>query len=170
MAAGIEKHLYDLIQHFKVAMVITQATGGGVHVRPMAVAQIAAGAQAYFATSIESPKVAEIEADPRLVISFQGKSDYAVLYGTGEIVRDRALIDKLWDESWRLWFPGGKDDSTLCLLRLAPERGEYWDRSGAQGLRFLFEGVKAILQGTTAAVDDDPEQHAKVRLGKQGAR
>ncbi len=99
MAAETEKHLYDLVKHFGTALVITRRSDGEVHARPMAVAQLQAGLDAYFTTSINSPKVAEIEADPRVAIAFQSTSEDAVVYGKATIVRDRALIHKLWSES-----------------------------------------------------------------------
>lgn len=166
MPADTQKHLYDLVKDYDTALVITHQAGGKVHARPMAVAQLKPGLDAYFATSTSSPKVAEIEADPRIAIAFQSRSEDAVIYGKGKIVRDRALIHKLWSEPWRLWFPGGKDDPSICLVRFDAEEGEYWDRSGAEGLKFLFEGAKAILQGRQANVDNDPHQHARVRLAK----
>ncbi len=87
--------------------------------------------------------------------------------GTATVLRDKSLIDQLWSETWRLWFPMGKDDPTLCLLRVDAQSGEYWDRAGSNRLKYLFEGLKAVMQGTTPDVDEDPEQHAKVRLGSK---
>jgi general stress protein 26 len=155
------KHFYDLVKDIKTAMMITRA-GGKLHARPMTVADLRPDADAYFATSLDSPKVAEIEADPSMMITFQDGRQFAMLSGNARIVRDRALIDKLWSEAWRVWFPNGKDDPSLCLIKLEAQEGEYWDSSGVRGLRYLFEGVKAILQGTTP--ETDAGQHAKVRL------
>lgn len=166
MTVGTGKHLYDLVKHYRTALVITRRADGRAHARPMAVAQLQPGLDAYFSTSIGSPKVREIEEDPRVAIAFQSASEDAVIYGQATIVHDRELIHKLWSESWRLWFPRGKDDPSLCLVRFKPEEGEYWDRSGAEGIRFLFEAGKALVQGRQADVDDDPAQHARVRLVK----
>jgi general stress protein 26 len=164
VAADTQQHLYDLVKHYDTALVITYRPDGKAHARPMAVAQLQADLDAYFATSITSPKVAEIEANPRIVVAFQSKSEDAVIYGKATIVRDRGLIHKLWSESWRLWFPGGKDDPSICLVRVDAEEGEYWDRSGVEGLKFIFEAGKAIMQGRQPHVDDDPQQHARVPL------
>ena len=95
-----EKHLYELIKHFRTAMVVTHAKDGSCHARPMAVAEIKPGADAYFATTIDLPKIAELEADPRILITFQSSSEFATLEGTATIVRDRVLIDRLWSEAW----------------------------------------------------------------------
>ena len=165
MTVETEKHLYELIRDFPVAMVVTRGAGGIIHARPMAVAQLKPDAEVYFATSLDTPKVAEIEADPRVAITFQSPAGYAALNGTAVVVRDKALIDQLWSEAWRVWFPLGKDDPTLCLLRVTAHSGEYWDRGGTNRLKYLFEGLKAVLQGTTPDVDDDPSQHAKVQMG-----
>jgi general stress protein 26 len=128
----------------------------------MAVAEVRPDADTYFSTSIESPKIAEIEADPHVLITFQGHNEFVSIEGTATVVRDRALIDRLWAEDWRLWFPEGRDDPTLCLLKVSAERGEYWDTSGVRGVRFLFECMKAIFQGRQPV--KDAAQNAKVEL------
>jgi general stress protein 26 len=156
------KHLYELVEHFRTAMLITHGQNGSMRARPMAVARLAPGSDAYFATSVEMPKVQEILFDPNVLISFQGSSEYAVIEGTAELVRDRRLIEELWQESWRAWFPGGREDPALCLIKVTPRCGEYWDNSGAEGISYLFEGVRAIFQGRRAK--EGPAQHAKVDL------
>ena len=158
-----EKHenLYQLVKSIGTAMLITRS-GGELHARPMSVADLRPEADAYFATSIESPKVAEIEADPYAMVTFQDGMKFAVITGQVRLVRDRALTDKLWSEAWRAWFPGGKEDPSLCVLKFEAKAGEFWDNSGVKGLRYLFEGAKAILQGERA--NPDADQHAKVQL------
>jgi general stress protein 26 len=163
VTATAEAHLYDLLKEFDTAMVVTHR-GPEMHARPMAVAQVRPDADLYFATSIESPKVREIEDDPRVAVLFQSGSRFAAVQGTAAIVTDKALIDRLWSGSWRLWFPGGKDDPKLCLVRVDATSAEYWDRSGAEGVRFLFEGLKAVAQGRTPKIAE-PEHHARVTPG-----
>ena len=156
------EHLFELTKHFKIAMLVTHEQDGGFHSRPMAVAEIKPDADAYFSTSLESPKIAEIEADPRVLITFQGRDEFASIEGTATVLRDRALVDRLWAEDWRLWFPDGKDDPTLCILKVSAQRGEYWDTTGVEGIKFLFEGVKAIVQGRQPV--KSAAQNAKVDL------
>jgi general stress protein 26 len=155
------EHLYDLVKDIKTAMLITRA-GGKLHARPMSVAELRPDADAYFAAALDSPKVAEIEADPLAMITFQDGGQYAVISGNARIVRDRALIDRLWSDAWKVWFPGGKDDPSLCLIKLEAQEGEYWDSSGTRGLKYLFEGVKSVLQGSRPETDET--QHGKVAL------
>lgn len=156
------QRLYDLIKDFDTAMLVTHAPDSTLHARPMAVAEIDQEADATFATSIDSAKIAEIERDPRVLVSFQSGSEFATLTGTARIVRDRSEIDRLWSEGWRVWFPKGKDDPSLCLLRVEAITGEYWDSSGVEGAKTLFEGVKALIKGRRPQHDES--QHAKVDL------
>lgn len=156
------QHLYDVTKGFNTAMLVTRTPDGGLHARPMAVAEMERDADAYFSTSLESPKIAEIEADPRVLVTFQSSSEFATIEGVATIVRDRSEIDRLWSESWRIWFPKGKDDPNLCLLRLSAERGEYWDTSGVEGIKFMFESLKARMAGRTP--EKSEIQNAKVQL------
>ena len=55
-----QKHLYELIDDFDTAMLVTHSSGAGMHARPMAVAQLKPDADTYFVTSIDAPKIAEI--------------------------------------------------------------------------------------------------------------
>jgi general stress protein 26 len=43
---------------------------------------------------------------------------YLSVSGVAEVCTDRAKIAELWTEEWKLWFPGGKDDANLALLRV----------------------------------------------------
>ncbi len=156
------KHLHDLIEDFDTAMLVTRAADGHLHARPMAVAELHADADVYFVTGVDSPKVAEIYADADVLVTFQSARQYAALYGRVNVVQDRTLIDKLWKEPWKVWFPRGKSDPSIALLRFDAERGEFWDNSGLQGLRYVFEAAKAYVRGDRPPVDSD--QHAQVRL------
>lgn len=157
-----QKQLYDVIKGFNTAMLVSRTATGGIHARPMAVAELKPDADVYFATAIDSPKVAEVEANPDVVITFQGSSEFAALHGTVSVLRDRVLIEQLWSPAWKVWFPQGKDDPSICLIRFVGKEAEYWDNSGLKGLKYLYEGAKAVLKGERPDVDRD--QHAKVKL------
>jgi general stress protein 26 len=156
------QHLYDLLTGFDTAMLVTRAEDGNLHARPMAVAELHADADAYFVTSIDSPKVAEIYADADVLLTFQGAHRYAAVYGRVNVIRDRALIERLWSEAWRAWFPRGKADPAITLLRFDAERGEFWDGSGMRGVQYAFQAAKAYLTGGTPRVATG--QHGRTRL------
>src|ERR1700748_2778764 len=105
-----KEHLHELIADFGSAMLTSRVLGGQLHVRPMAVAKVCPDEQLYFATGLTSPKVGEIHENPAVVVTFQSRSEFVALYGTARIVRESAVINELWSEGWRVWFPDGKDD------------------------------------------------------------
>jgi general stress protein 26 len=155
-------HLYDLTKGFKTAMLVTLSEDGNLRARPMAVAEIKPDADMCFSTSLDSPKIGEIEANPNVLVTFQSSSEFATIEGTAEIVRDRAEIERLWSEDWRIWFPGGTNDPHLCVLKVSAERGEYWDTGGLEGIKFMFESLKARMVGRKA--ERNEVQNAKVQL------
>jgi general stress protein 26 len=156
------EHLYDVIKAFDTAMLITRAADGTLRGRPMTVADPNRNGEIYFSTSVDSPKVKELEADPRVSVTLQGTARHASVSGTARVVRDRALVEELWTESWRLWFPKGKDDPSLCLIAVKPNEGRYWDYSGARGVEYLFAAAKAYLSGKSPEPTDG--QTGDVRL------
>lgn len=158
-----QQHLYDLLKDFDTAMMITQGAQTQMHARPMAIAELKPDADAYFATSLDSPKVAEIANNAHVTLTFQSHKQFAALYGSVEIVKDRAQIDRLWKEAWKVWFPNGKDDPNLTLLRFNAENGEYWDNAGVQGIKYAIKAINAYVTGETPK--NDSKEHAKVNLG-----
>ena len=161
-SAAKQERLYDVIKDFDNAMLVTTAASGRDHARPMHIAEIREDGDIFFATSMDSPKITEISVNPEVVVTFQSSRQFAAVYGRAELVRDRNLIDHLWSEAWKVWFPEGKADPTLCLIRVDGREGEYWDNAGMQGIKYAFQAAKAYMQGRTPTQDE--KQTAKVRL------
>jgi general stress protein 26 len=157
-----KKHLYEMLKDFDTAMLVTHSPDGHMHARPMAVAELEPDGDAYFVTGIDSPKVAEIEAEPRVTLTFQSSRQFATVCGRVKVVRDRALLDRLWKEAWKVWFPKGKDDPEISLLKFDAEHGELWDNAGARGVKYAVEAIKAYAKGERP--EPDPDRHARVDL------
>ena len=72
-AADKKKHLIELIKDFDNAMLVTRAEDGGLRSRPLAIAEMQDSGLLYFATSVESGKAHEVEADPNVNVSLAGR-------------------------------------------------------------------------------------------------
>jgi general stress protein 26 len=84
---------------------------------------------------------------------------WACIGGTITEQHDAERIDKYWGPVVSAWFPEGKDDPELTLLRLDAEDAEVW--SANQGpFRFAFEIAKANLTDTEPDLGD----HARLNL------
>mgnify|MGYP000111908388 CR=1 FL=1 len=73
----------------------------------------------------------------------KGHDFFACLAGSVSTHNDRAQIDKLWNSHVESWFPEGKEDPNLTLLRFDIESAELWetDISLAGRLKMLFGGT-----------------------------
>lgn len=159
-----ETKFRELLQEFGVAMLVTRTPGGELRGRPMALAEIQPDNSLWFATDKHSAKVDELAADSHVVVTMQSKTTFVSLSGRAKPVEDRATAARLWKAEWKVWFPGGKDDPNLLLLRIDGDAGEYWDNSGTSGIKYLLEAGKALLTGTRPDAGDDPKIHGKVDL------
>jgi general stress protein 26 len=153
------KHLEELLEGFDTAMLITRH-GDQQHARPMAVAAVDGPTVVWFATTDDSPKAEEIRLDSFAVVTAQSDHKFVALTGRAELVNDRKKIDEFWSEAWRVWFPRGKDDPTLCLIRVTVDDAEYWDYSGTKGVTYAFEAAKAYVKGVTPSPAQG--QHARI--------
>ena len=110
------QRLSTLLSLFETAMLVTRTGGGGMRARPLSIAESQDDGAMYFSTAIDSPKVHELEADPHVNVVMQDARRFVSLSGTATVVRDRALIERLWRPSWKVWFPQGKDDLSAPLV------------------------------------------------------
>ena len=85
----------------------------------------------------------------------KGQDFFACLSGNAQIDEDRAMIDKLWSKPAEAWFPGGKDDPNLALLRFDIADAELWESDVSLGGK-----LKMLLGGTITP--SEAGSHAKV--------
>lgn len=157
------EHLLELLGDFEESMLVTRNAHGQLEGRPMSVAEVGAVGDLWYCAGLDSGKAAQIEADPEVAVIMQGKAKYLSVSGRARISRDRAQIERLWQESWKLWFPDGKDDPNICLIAVTPNEGQWWDNSGVRGLKFAFAAAKAYVTGEEAHAPEG-ESNARVKL------
>jgi len=157
--------LFAMIRDIQIAMVTTVERDGSLRARPMA-AEFLEGDDdhLYFLTHIESHKTEEAMHDPRVNLTFAKGGDYVSVSGTATISRDRELIEKLWNETQRSWFPAGPKDPAACVFRVALEYGEYWDPPAAT-VTMAYGWAKAMLTGK----DSDGDLGDNRKIGQTGA-
>jgi general stress protein 26 len=73
----------------------------------------------------------------------KGHDYFACMAGTAQVHNDFAVIEKLWSRTADAWFPGGKNDPNLALLRFDIDSVELWetDISLSGRLKMLFGGT-----------------------------
>ena len=97
------------------------------------------------------------------MFTYQSKDQevFACIHGQLSADHDRAKIDEFWNPVVAAWFPDGKEDPHLTLLRFDGADGQIWlAKSGP--VKFAYEIVKANITDTTPDIGGT----AKVDLGR----
>jgi len=160
-------HLVALLRDFDSATLVTRSRSGSLHGRPMSIAQVEDNATIWFITSVASAKVEEVAEDARSMVTLQSSSRFVCLNGNAELVFDPERIRALWKDSYRVWYDGAKDPD-IVLVKVTPFDAEYWDNSGAAGLKYAFQAARAYVTGQKLdekpELQQDSESHAKIKL------
>jgi general stress protein 26 len=153
--------LRELVEGIEFAMLTTVEEDGSLRSRPMHTQQLEDDGTLWFFTSTDAPKVHEIERDRHVNVAFASieKNNYVSMSGRARLVRDRAKIDELWSPPLKAWFPNGKDDPNVGLLRVEVERAEYWD-SPSSAIAHAIALAGSLITGKPA----DPGENEKVEL------
>jgi len=141
--------LRELVKDIDFCMLTTVDEGGDLHSRPMSSnGDIDEDGDLWFFTSASSHKVSEIEKLPKVNVSFADPDNqrYISVSGTAQLVRDRAKIDELWRPEFKIWFPEGKDDPEVALLRVNLQKAEYWD-SPSSTIGYALSFVSSLVTG-----------------------
>lgn len=137
----------EMVEDIRIAMMTTVDEQGNLVSRPMAALQIDQEGSIWFFTNRSSPKVDQIDNNGhRVNLAFASVSDadYVSISGTAQELDDRAKISELWNPQAKAWFPKGKDDPDLVLLKVHTDLAEYWSASDSKMVRFLQQATAVI--------------------------
>ncbi|PRP89379.1 putative stress protein (general stress protein 26) [Planoprotostelium fungivorum] len=151
-------HFYEIVKSFGACMLVSKFSDEKMHGRPMRIVSVEDGG-IWMYTSVNSPKVDEIEHNQIVGLTFQDGSRWVSMTGTAEIVRQQDKIEKYWVESLKPWFPQGTQTPDIALIKVHPDGGEFWDIGGiANKISFTFGLAKAYLTQTRA----EPQKYVDV--------
>jgi general stress protein 26 len=141
--------LAKLIKGIRVAMLTTQDDDGTLRSRPMETqSEKEFDGTLWFFTPFSSHKVDEVERQHQVNLSYADadKNTFVSVSGLASVSRDRAKIDELWSPALKAWFPKGKDDPDVALLKVDVSKAEYWDAPSSTLVK-LVGFTKAALTG-----------------------
>ena len=155
--------LRELVKDIDFCMLTTVDENGGLHSRPMSSnGDIDRDGDIWFFTSASSHKVSEIAKLPKVNLSFADPDNqrYVSVSGKAQLIRDRKKIEELWRPEFKIWFPEGKDDPEVALLRVSLEKAEYWD-SPSSTIGYALSFVSSLITGK----EPDMGENKKLELG-----
>ncbi|MBO3664822.1 pyridoxamine 5'-phosphate oxidase family protein [Microbacterium stercoris] len=143
-----------IVKDAKVGVLTTVSPDGDLHSRPLAAQDVEFDGDLWFFVRDDSPKVRDIAAHPQVNVAFEGGGGWLSIAGAAELVHDRERVDQLWSPAVEAWFPDGRDDPALALLRVEAESAEYW-ATDAPGIVSAFKIVKAMVTHSEPDVGDN---------------
>lgn len=145
---GDVETLRDLIKDIRIAMMTTVDEDGTLRSRPMGTQDIEGENDLWFFTADPSGKTAEVRHDQQVNLSYvdHGKNRYVSVSGMAQIVHDKGRMEAYWKPIYKAWFPEGLDTPNIALLRVTPEKAEFWDTPSGK-LVTLVNMVKAAATG-----------------------
>lgn len=141
--AEIQDKFWKALTSDMVVMLGANGVDDG-HAQPMTaiVDDDMGGRYLYFFTTRSNTIVREMAENSRAIATFvsKGHDVFATINGTLMKHEDRETIDRLWNGHVAAWYPGGKDDPSLQLIRLDPESAQIWLNENS-----ILAGVKALF-------------------------
>jgi len=149
----LKKHMWKKMTDSPFVMI--GLTGGGEHSEPMTVQLDKDQVDTLWFFLGKDNRLAK-GGEAMVQFVSKGHDFFACLAGTARIDNDRGIIDKLWSNQAQAWFPGGRTDPNLALLRFDIADAELWetDMSLSGKLKMVFGGkIKPDEAGSHAKVD-----------------
>ncbi len=85
-------------------------------------------------------KLGSAAAEAEFTLVPKGHDLFAAVEGYLSVCHDRTVIDRLWNPFVAAWYPGGKDDANLVLLKMELSEAKVWLTGNS-----LVAGIKMLL-------------------------
>ncbi len=146
--AGEQADLWRKAEKVRFAMLTTRSADGALSSRPMTLQGVDGDGAMWFFTAASTQLGDDVRHDPSVNVAFAAPDDdfYLSACARAHFVDDREQVESLWNVMSAAWFDG-PGDPRLWLLRVEPQRVDYW-RSGAGKVLQLAAMAKAALTGT----------------------
>lgn len=145
--ADARDKLYDAIEEVRVGML--GLVGEPMHPQPMTLFLEREAGLIWIFTGSDHDLTRALGAGRLAQVSIHADKEgvWASLHGQLVQDNDRERIDRYWSPIVAAWYPEGKDDPNLTLLRLSLGEAAVWiEKKGP--LKFLFETAKANVTKT----------------------
>jgi general stress protein 26 len=146
--------LHEILGGFDTAMLVTRTLDGVLRSRPLSIARKKDDDRLYFSTGIDTGKVSELESDAHVNVSMQSRTKFASVSGHARLSRERALVEELWSEAWRMEdLVSRRQGRSNAGHRNCRARGSgLLGRGRDDGAALLFREREGICQRRTASI------------------
>jgi general stress protein 26 len=145
----VTKTLTDISEAMKdidFCMLVSRAEDGSLGGRPMSNnREVEYEGTSVFFTCDHHRSVADIQRDPSVGLSYQGKAGlmgivgkpglFVHVQGEARLVRDKARFAEHWEKGLDMWFEDGIDTPGLVMIEVAATRIHYWSGTEEDEIR-----------------------------------
>jgi general stress protein 26 len=145
-AAELEVRLWKEIKQVRFGMLGLVGDAPHQHFQPMTAFSEPENGQIWFYARSDSDLAHAIASGAEAMFIVQAKDQdfQACIGGRLELQPDRERINRYWNPVVAAWYPGGRDDPKITLLRLDARDAQVW-LSESGPLKFAWEIAKANL-------------------------
>jgi general stress protein 26 len=153
------KTIGGIIKGVKFAMMTFVTDEGHLHSQPMTTQDAEFGGDVWFIGSKTSDLVSSLRSRPQVNLGYSEQSKgWVSIDGQAQLITDQAKLDELWSDLYKAYFPEGKTDPDIQLIKVEADGAHYWESNGR--LSSMFQMAKAALTGT----QPDHGESATVKL------
>ncbi len=123
----LRTRLWKEIEHARIVM-LGLIGGEPHHMQPMAAFGDKAGDAIWFFTKLDTDLVQQTGSGHQAMVCIMAKDMefQACIHGTLVQDTDRAKLEAYWSPFVSAWYPEGKDDPSLTMMRLDPDNARVW--------------------------------------------
>ena len=85
----------------------------------------------FFITNTHTDKISQVRSNKAANV-YAYDNNFCGLLLTGEIeeITDTKIINALWDDSWKMYYPDGRDGGDFSLLEFIPKQFKHYNGNG----------------------------------------
>lgn len=120
--------LREIIDDIEIAMLTTLDASGEMQCRPLQTQKMGDDCALWFITRADTSAARHAASRPQVSLCYASpeKQTYAVVYGQIECLHNREVLERLWTPAHKVFFPEGREDPGLVLLRVDPTHADCW--------------------------------------------
>ena len=141
----------EIVTRNSICMFTTLIDQFPLRTRPMDALDVCDQGNFWFLSVEDSSKNVEIRMDERVQLFFANTPalEYLSVYGKASIETKREKIEELWKPRVNVWFPGGKNDMKITVLKITPQEVFYWSQKSGK----MISVLKVIASATGIVAD-----------------
>ncbi|MEX3610723.1 pyridoxamine 5'-phosphate oxidase family protein [Rothia sp. LK2588] len=149
-----QDQIVEIMRGERFVMMGSVSESGKIQTHPMTPQQVDEDADVWFFITLDGDQAQQLRQTPEVNLAFAETGSWLSVSGTVEFVDDRAMIEELWNDSAKAYFPQGKDDPNLGLLHFKSESAQFWGIPGGKA-NALAQIVKNKVTGKRASGHSD---------------